>query len=239
MKMMTKIVLTTLIAVPLAMADEPQASDQKTATKPAAYRPAAIDELVYARPYILDEAYTHAWRKEQPSVSRGYVLVLKANPRLLRPRQSAEPVLYVGDQIAERVNVGQESGHLVVLVPTGDKELDLAKTRIWFGRPALPEQCDAKRIEVEKRLAERVGISPLDAEALAAAKTRGGDELAVQDYAALRRAAAELIREYSPQETDLIRGLLAPPPEQAQVDERHASAEESQPAKQDKPDEQP
>ena len=92
--------------------------------------PAAIDEVVYARSFELDQGYKFEWRKEQPLVKKGVILVLKVDPDLVYPRQIAEPVLYVGDQTAERVNIGYKSGHVVAIVPG---EVDLNKAMIWFG----------------------------------------------------------------------------------------------------------
>src|SRR5258707_13144593 len=59
-----------------------------------------VRDLVFAQAFKLDKSYPHTWRKEQPQVSSGYVLVLAVDPEFVRPKQVAEPVLYVGNQTA-------------------------------------------------------------------------------------------------------------------------------------------
>ncbi|MEW6071409.1 MAG: hypothetical protein AB1726_02285 [Planctomycetota bacterium] len=187
-------------------------------------------DLLFAQPYLLDEGYTHWWRAEQPFVTAGWLLVLAVDSDLVHPRQGYEPVLYVGDQTAERVNVGFVPGeippgaraHVVALVPAGPgpddlPRLDLARAPIWFGTPALPEQVDEARIAGELALALARGARPLPGPRVIAARRAGGGTLYLPDYPALQRCAAELVRRWSPGEEDLVQSLLAPPPEQARV----------------------
>jgi hypothetical protein len=192
--------LLTLLVPAIAWADVP----------PVPATPAAIDDLVYARPFTLEKGYEFEWRQEKPQVTEGYILVLKVNPDLVYPRQCAEPVLYVGDQTAERVNVGYESGHVIAIVPGEIKEMDLAKTLIWFGTPELPERCTAKTIAAEKALAEKAGIKPLKKSTIAAARKTGAEQLDVKNRDKLRRKVAALIKRYAADEADLADGLLAP-----------------------------
>src|SRR6266852_7796385 len=171
-----------------------------------------VRDIVFAQPFRLDKPYAHTWRKEQPLVSSGYLLVLAVDPEFVHPRQTAEPVLYVGDQTAERVNAGDVSGRLVVIVPSplnarGEIALDLSKALIWFGTPELPERIDAAQVNAETNLALRKGVKPLPGPKVQAAVRRGGRMLQLSDREALERKAAQLIQEYSPNETDLIRGL--------------------------------
>ncbi len=168
--------------------------------------------LGYARPFSLETAATHYWRKEQPQYKTGYVLVLEVDPELVHPRQSAEPVLVVGQQTAERVNLGHESGRLVVIVPTGAKadgspDLDLSKAVMFFGTPALPEQVDAAKIEKELAFAIKSGaVAPSDA----AVKKAMQPKVDFADDYELRLFCSDLIAQYSPSETDLVNGLRAP-----------------------------
>jgi hypothetical protein len=200
----TKLVsLTTLLALALPTTLQAQQSDVPDVPD----TPAAIDEIVYARPFALEKGYKFEWRKEQPLVKQGYLVVLKVDRDLVYPHQTAEPVLYVGDQTAERINVGYESGHVVAIVPG---KLDLKKTPIWFGTPELPERCTAKTIKEERRLAERAGIKPPTAEQITAAQKKGGERLKVADRYELRREAADLITQYAPDETELVKRLLVP-----------------------------
>ena len=67
-------------------------------------------EVLEARSFVLDEPFVSWWRAERPTVRSGVLLVLRTDPELVRARQSAEPVLYVGDQTAERLNHGGGGG---------------------------------------------------------------------------------------------------------------------------------
>jgi hypothetical protein len=206
MNAMKRIGLTALVAIalpPTLWAEQPEIPGIPDT-------PAAIDEVIYARPFTLEEGYKFEWRKEQPLVKEGYILVLSVDPDLVYPRQTAAPVLYVGDQTAERVNLGYKSGHVVAIVPG---KLDLKKTLIWFGTPELPERCTAKTIQEERRLAEQAGIKPPAEKEMASARTRGGELLNATDRYELRHQLADLIKLYAPDETSLIEHLLMPPEE--------------------------
>jgi hypothetical protein len=176
--------------------------------------PAPIDEIVSITPFTLEESYTFHWRAERPEVRTGYVLVLKVNPDLVYPRQTPEPVLFVGKQTAERVNVGHESGHVVAIVPAvlddpGSPDyLDLETALIWFGTPQLPEQVDAATVEREHARAAKAGIRAMPQAQIEAARDRDGESVEVASKTQLHRRAIELVRTYSPQEQDLIRGVL-------------------------------
>ena len=185
-----------LAAVPMALlADE---------IPPVPKTPAAVDEIVYARPFTLQKGYEFEWRKEKPLVTEGVILVLRVKPDLVYPRQCAEPVLFVGDQTAERVNVGYESGLVIYLVP--DK-IDLKTTPIWFGTPQLPEQVDSATIKKERELADKAGIKAFDAAKVKTATDRGEKQLETSDRDQLRRSLAALVREYSPKEKELVKAL--------------------------------
>jgi hypothetical protein len=171
-----------------------------------------VRDIVFAQAFRLDKPYTHAWRKEQPQVSAGYVLVLAVDPEFVRPQQVAEPVLYVGDQTAERINAGDVSGRLVVLVPSssnsrGEVALDLSRALIWFGAAELPERVDTAQVNAEQGAAQKKGVKPLAEQNVRAALSRGGSVLHLANREALERKVAALLQEYSPNETDLIRGL--------------------------------
>jgi len=171
--------------------------------------PAVVDGLVYARHFTLQEGYKHLWSKEQPMVSSGYLLVLKVDPKLVFARQVAEPVLYVGNQTAERLNIGYESGHVIAIAP-GD--VDLKKAMIWFGTPELPERVDGNMVKTELAKAKAAKIEPFSEKVVKASLTQGGAELKVTNKDELLRLAAELIKQYSPQEKQLADSLAPPPP---------------------------
>jgi hypothetical protein len=174
-------------------------------------------QLIWAKPFRLDEPYTHTWRAELPQVSAGWLVVLETDPTLLTPRQTQEPVLYVGEQTAERVNRGDVSGRLVAFVPSavdadGHLTLDLERAPIWFGTPELPERVDAAKIREERALARRAGVrAQPEARVRAAFDRAQADETAfLPDRVALEHMAADLIAEHAPTETDLVEGLTAP-----------------------------
>lgn len=163
--------------------------------------PVPVEEVVYARPFTLEHGYTYEWSKERPLVTNGMLVVLKVNPKLVVPRQSAEPVLYAGNQTVQRLNNGNESGHVIAIIPG---EVDLTQTEIWFGSPELPERVDAGMIDSERSLAKAANVHPVAAKEVREATARGEGPLVVSDlYTLLRDHAAELVLKYSPQEGQL------------------------------------
>ncbi len=161
-------------------------------------------ELVEAHPFQLSEPAVHWYRAEQPSYTSGLLLVLRTRPDLLVPHQTFEPVLYVGDETAERVNVGDESGHLVVIVPDMDLAT-LADSPIFFGTPELPERITRDMARSELTRARTEGASQ---PSNVAASQR--EAVSAVDAYELRLFASTLIEAYSPSESDLISGLRAP-----------------------------
>ena len=134
-------------------------------------------------------------------VTAGTLVVLKVNPDLVVPRQSPEPVLYAGNQTAQRLNIGHESGHVIAIIPG---EVDLTQITIWFGRPELPERVNAGMINSERALAEAAGIQPFASQKVQEATSEGGGRLEVFDlHSLLRDHVAALVLQYSPQEKHL------------------------------------
>lgn len=173
--------------------------------------PAAVQDIVFAQPFTLDQGEASTWRADRPMVTSGYIIVLKVNPDLVYPRQSAEPVLYVGDTTAERMNVGYRSGHVVAVVGadiTGEKAMDLSKVKIWFGTPELPERVDATRIAQESALADAAGIKPFSAEKISGLLGQN-ETLSEVTKAGILNEVASLVRRFSPQEEELAVSLDA------------------------------
>ncbi len=200
-----KFLNTTLAATALAAAVVIAAPPQVPAT------PAAVQDIVFAQPFSLETGEMSYWRAERPTVKSGYIIVLKVNPDLVYPRQSAEPVLYVGDTTAQRLNVGYRSGHVVAVVGadiTGDKAMDLSKVKIWFGTPELPERVDAKRIAQESALADAAGIKPFDAEKISNLLAQN-ETLNEQDMKGIQDELGALVRRFSPQEESVAAALEA------------------------------
>lgn len=168
--------------------------------------PAAV-ELVAVRAFSLGEGYRYEWCAEAPRVDEGLVLVLRADPDLLRPRAVGEPVLYAGGIPAERVHAGHLSGHVVVIVP-GRPALET--TRLWLGEPALPERIDARHGLEQEALARAAGIAPPDARQIERARQRGGASVTLPDRDALRPLLADWIERWAPQDRSAIRAYSVP-----------------------------
>ncbi|MEQ8845806.1 MAG: hypothetical protein RIB58_13230 [Phycisphaerales bacterium] len=167
--------------------------------------PAPVQDIVFAQPFTLDQGEVSNWRTERPNITSGYIIVLKVNPDLVYPRQSAEPVLYVGDTTAQRLNVGYRSGHVVAVVGaelTGEQAMDLSKVKIWFGTPELPERVDANRIAQESALADAAGIKPFSADKIGDLLAQN-ETLSEPSMAGILNEVASLIRRFSPQEEEL------------------------------------
>jgi hypothetical protein len=169
--------------------------------------PAAAIDLQYVRSFTVETRYHHEWRADKPEVKSGVILVISVDPALVYPRQGYEPVLYVGDQTAQRLNVGYPSGQVIAIVP-GD--VDLKKAPIWFGSPELPERLTAEMIKTQREAAEKTGIKPFDAKKVNEAIKRGDEPLKVADRGYLHAEAALLIYEYAPDEKDRADGYRAP-----------------------------
>ena len=164
MKPLQLVFLAFLIAA-VALIGRGIASRQREAVSHAPPRdlPSSAIEILAAQPFEVDEPFVHEWRAEKPLVSAGYLLALKVDPDLARPRQTYEAVLYVGEQTAERCNWPEEGGVMIVVVPApldpeGRVALDLDRTPIWFGSLELPERVGAARVAQELAIARAAGI---------------------------------------------------------------------------------
>ena len=209
----SSLALASLATLPVVNAQEPAASPDTTTSADESPRaipttPTTVDGIIYARKFTLQEGYKFRWCNEKPNVTSGYLLVLKVNPDLVLARQVAEPVLYVGDQTAERLNNGYRSGHVVALVPGAP---DLTKALMWFGTPELPERVDAEMAKAELGLAKDAGIKPFSAKAIKAALARGGKDLTGSNVVDVLRVAADLIKRYSPAEEERAKTLVPAP----------------------------
>ena len=161
-------------------------------------------ELVHVQAFELAQPATHLWSAEQPTYTKGLLVVLEADAAYLAPLQTAEPVLYVGNQTLERVNTGYPSGQLVGIVPNMTLE-ELAKAPIFFGQATLPESVDQAYANAELASALASGLTGVGADRVAAASTPEG--IVAHDLGDLYYDASFLIEKYSPSETDLVAGL--------------------------------
>ncbi|MBL9077291.1 MAG: hypothetical protein JNL08_07305 [Planctomycetes bacterium] len=174
-----------------------------TPNAPAAEPPRQLT-LVHAERWTTAQPFHHVWRADRPLVASGWLLVLAGDPAQMVPHQVAEPVLYVGAETADRVNTGQGSGKLVVIVP-GDFWLEDAP--IFYGREALPEALRQPWIDRELATAQEAGATAPTAEQAAAVTAE--PRAFANDYE-LRLRAIDLVERFAPDEKDLIAGWRAP-----------------------------
>lgn len=160
--------------------------------------PGGVIDIVEIHPFRLKEGYVFDWLRSRPVVSAGLLVVLKVDPRYVMPRDTAEPVLFAGDQTVQRLSQGDRSGFVVGIIPG---EIDLAIAPVWFGRPQLPERVTPQIIKAERALAERAGIRPFGPETVERARR---EPIEAEDLEALLRGrAADLVLKYSPAEKHL------------------------------------
>lgn len=178
-------------------------------SSPAAYPV----ELISAQVFTLDQPYTHWYRVEQPQVDAGMLVVLRVDEvELLHPRQTAQPVLQIGSQTAEPLNIGHLSGYVVALLPAqrlddGVIDLDLAKAPIFYGEAALAEKLGAA--DLQGRLQEAFAQGALIPSAEVLGEVTGEALHFANDYA-LRLWAADMIATWSPQEMELVETMRVP-----------------------------
>ena len=194
-------------------ADEASTQVEQTAEVQAA---GSVRGLLFAEPFRLERSYTHDWRAEAPLVDAGWLLVLGVDPVVAARSQAAEPLLIVGGEAAERINDGDVSGHLVVIVPSpldassGLPELDPGTAMAWFGEPALPEQTGAADLARELESARAAGILSLGQSPATRAGAIQRVPALLSSRTALERRAAGLVSTWSPAERALAESLLAP-----------------------------
>lgn len=167
--------------------------------------PAAVNDVLFIKHFTVKEGYFHYWRKDQPVVHEGTLMVLSVDPALVHPRNTAEPVLFVGNQTAERFNFGATSGMVIAIVPG---IVDAKTSPIWFGTPQLPDQVTENIIQSERAIAENAGIKPLAADKVDAAAKIGGEPLSLENLADLKVEAAKLVMKYAPEDREFVEVFL-------------------------------
>ena len=153
-----------------------------------------VKGILAAQRFTLAEPYEDNWSPDNAKIASGTLLVLDVDPTLVAPRESLNSVLYVGGRPVRRLNRGDVSGHVLVIVPSS-VDVDAP---MWLGAPDVPETLTAGRIQAEKAKGERAFT--------AKARTRSPRRPAVevQDLAALLRdVAAPLIDQFSPQDAQI------------------------------------
>lgn len=178
---------------------------QEATREEARTLPAPADDLIYARRFALTKGYRWGWRDNEPEIDVGIIIVLRVDPELVIPRNSLGPILYAGDQMVQALNFGHKSGNVIGIIPG---EVDLLQTPIWFGLPEVPANVNTKSIQAQRVLAQEVGIQAFSREKIERA-TRA--QVQSPDLASLLRGEiADLILEYAPEESDLVRKWRRP-----------------------------
>ena len=165
----------------------------------------AVDEILAVQPFVLEQGYEFDWSAQESDVRTGTLVVLKADPDLVRPRNAAQPILYAGDRTVQRLNRGAETGVVIGIIP-GD--VNLATAPIWFGAPGLPESVTEQTIREQRIMAERQEIQPFAADTIENARVEPVRADDLPDL--LRTHAAELVLEYAPEERDLVESWRLP-----------------------------
>ena len=162
------------------------------------FGPRPVINIARIQPFELEQPFKYGWRRDQMTVQSGLLVVFEVDPDLVTPRNEAEPVLYAGTHTVQRLNQGYESGFVIGIIP---EQIDLSQEPVWFGAPDLPERIDADKIAGERTLADRAGIEPLTSAEIAG---RTLDPVVVSDLTSLlRKQAADLLLEFSPEEKRL------------------------------------
>ena len=165
--------------------------------------------LLYAQPFELDQAWAYDWRADQPSVTSGTIVAVRGPQDLTEVKAIHHPLLFVGDTPVARLNGNNEHGIFIGFVPG---TVDLTSDPMYWSQPdILPVHLTAE--DGQAVLADAVAsgaTAPGEAE-LDAAYVAGGGTLYTETYGTLRSAAADVVRQFSPGEVDLIQGLELPP----------------------------
>lgn len=181
-----------------------------TAAPPAIPQtPVGVQDILFAQPFTIKQGYEYDWSAERPMITSGQIVVFQVNPDLVYPRQTSEPVLYVGSMPAERLNVGYLSGRVVAIVPdsldpaTG-KMVPQDLSKAWFGQPLEGKAPDARIVAEEAQLAAKAGVKALSADKVQLARQAGGEVAKLERKHQVLGIAGRLLEQYSPDEVDLI-----------------------------------
>jgi len=165
--------------------------------------PKAPIELVYARPYEVEKAMDFIVDGKVEKVKKGYVLVLKADLKLLEPKDVPDFVVFADRAVGQKVNSGYRDGYVIVITPT----IDLGKALVWFGSRLVPDRITPAIVEREHAAATARGIQPFAAEKIAAALKLGGEVLHAKDLNELWYDQKPLILKYAPAEREMAESL--------------------------------
>lgn len=210
---------TMLVGVAFAGAIAPAVpADPPAARNPrAAALPAGIRTLVAVQPFRVAEPWPHEWRADRPAVREGWIVVLEADPGLVRPRQAEQAVLMAGAMPLEVVQVAVDRGVVVAILPR-DAAADAAgidALPFHLAAPALPESLPIDEAEARSAAAIAAGIGPRHVVELDRARAAGGPVIEAVDREAIDRAVGAMLRRLLPSEAaraDELEGRIDPEP---------------------------
>lgn len=188
------VLIPVVLAACLVIAKEPTVS-------PSPPPPAA---LLRVEPFLLQTAYQHEWRKERPWVTEGLIAVVQVDPALLYPRQSLQPILHVGDETPERINVGYPSGIAVLIIPG---ITDLSSSPVWFSDDALPEQLTVQAISARRMTLPPESLIWFHPASVRAASDSDRSVRVFVNRDHLYRYLGGVVERYAPDEPDLAQRL--------------------------------
>jgi len=212
MKILSLSVLVVLALSTAAMAAQPtmvhgEPNYAPIAVGPSA-RPADVTGVFYARQFTLDRPYKYEWRRDEPSITSGWLLVVGVTPDLARQKNTFNPVLYVGRYPAEIAATDFNLGRMVVIVP-GD--VDLAHDPVYFGSVELPSEVSPERAGQEMQAAIAAGFRPVAPSTLRLAESASGGSVHLTDGHALYAGpVADAIDAYAPQAHFVAEDLRVP-----------------------------
>lgn len=210
---------TMLVGVALAGTIAPAVSaDPPAARNPrAAALPVGIRSLVAVQPFRVAEPWPHEWRADRPTVREGWIVVLEADPGLVRPRQTEQAVLMAGAMPLEVVHVAVDRGIVVAILPreAAADAAGIGALPFHLAMPALPESLSIDEAKARSAAAIAAGIGPRGEPELAQARGAGGPAVELADREAIDRVVGAMLRRLLPSESvraDELEGRIDPEP---------------------------
>ena len=147
--------------------------------------------LVKATPFELSSPANYTMQQESFAYSTGVLLQLQVQPaEMLRPLQTVERVLYIGDRAAVRFNWDHVGGCAVIAVPG---PVDLSTAEIYFSEPLLPQRATPQSIASQRQLARSRGARAPSAATVQSSLSEGGPALTDVSYSQLHESAMQWV----------------------------------------------